>query len=75
MSIPGRTREEREMFPAPSLFDEPVLCQVEGCRGEMLRQTGFCRFHWQQRLTELEKQRKAELKKWKPPTADEEAQN
>ena len=60
--LPKRKKEERETHPAPVFSDDWGPCKIEGCEGNMLRQTGYCEKHWMRYLAsvKLEREKQAE---------------
>jgi hypothetical protein len=58
----GRKKKEREEHPPPVFTDDWGPCQIEGCQGEVLRQTGYCKYHWREQLEKMELEREEERK-------------
>jgi hypothetical protein len=53
----GRKKKEREEHPPPVFTDDWGPCKIEGCQGTVLRQTGYCAYHWRERLEQMEAER------------------
>lgn len=57
-----RKKSEREEHPPPVFTDDWGPCKVEGCQGTVVRQTGYCAYHWREHLEQMELEREEDRK-------------